>query len=90
MLHYKQLLEKRLHTAEQYAEQHIHTHDKELELFLRHMSMHIRALRTELLTIPKKTAVKIEDSWRQIFHITVPEWQENEGKQLGVHMSIGY
>ncbi|MHA6261361.1 coiled-coil domain-containing protein [Sporosarcina sp. CAU 1771] len=82
MLHYKELLEKRLHTAEQYAEQHIHTHDKELELFLRHMSMHIRALRTELLTIPKKTGVKIEDSWRQIFHITVPEWNENEGKQL--------
>ncbi len=82
VLHYKQLLEKRLYTAEQYAEQYIHSHDKELELFLSHMSMHIRALRNELLTIPKKTAVKIEDSWRQIFHITVPEWQDNEGKQL--------
>ncbi|WP_317646018.1 hypothetical protein [Sporosarcina sp. GW1-11] len=82
VLHYKQLLEKRLHTAEQYAEQHIHSHDKELELFLRHMSAHIRALRNELLTIPKKTAVKIEDNWRQIFHLTIPEWQDNEGKQL--------
>ena len=82
VLQYKQLLEKRLHTAEQYAEQHIHSHDKELELFLRHMSTHIYALRNELLTIPKKTAVKIEDGWREIFHISVPEWQENEGKQL--------
>ncbi|AXI00772.1 hypothetical protein DV702_14305 [Sporosarcina sp. PTS2304] len=82
VLYYKQLLEKRLHTAEQYAEQHIQSHDKELELFLRHMSTHIRNLRNELLTIPKKTAVKIEDSWRRVFHITVPEWLDHEGKQL--------
>lgn len=88
VLEYKRLLEQRLHMAEQYAEQHIHTHDKELELFLRHMSTHVSALRDELLLIPKKTSVKIEDSWRQIFHITVPEWQESEGKMLlRSHMS---
>ncbi|MBB4822941.1 hypothetical protein HNO89_000159 [Sporosarcina luteola] len=82
VLEYKQLLEQRLQMAERYAEEHIQTHDKELELFLRHMATHVNALREELLLIPKKTSVKIEDSWRQIFRITVPEWQENEAKML--------
>lgn len=82
VLAYKQLLEKSLHLAEQYAQEHIQTHDKELELFLKHMMTHVSALRDELHLIPKKTAVKIEDKWKPIFRITVPEWTENDAKRL--------
>ncbi|MFD1206272.1 hypothetical protein ACFQ38_14330 [Sporosarcina contaminans] len=82
VLAYKQLLEKSLHLAEQYANEHIQSHDKELELFLKHMMTHVSALRDELHLIPKKTAVKIEDKLKPIFRITVPEWTESDAKRL--------
>lgn len=82
VLAYKRLLEKSLHLAEQYAKEHIQSHDKELELFLKHMMTHVAALRDELHLIPKKTAVKIEDKWKPIFRISVPEWTESDAKRL--------
>lgn len=82
ILTYKQLLEKSLHLAEQYANEHIQSHDKELELFLKHMMTHVTALRDELHLIPKNTAVKIEDKLKPIFRITVPEWTESDAKRL--------
>ena len=30
--------------------------------------------------IPKKTSVKVEDHWKEIYSFHIPEWDEQEGK----------
>ncbi|WP_391204643.1 hypothetical protein [Psychrobacillus sp. L4] len=77
---YKELLEGRITTALKYAEQKIRTHDEELEQFIVHIHTHLIKISDELKLIPKKTSVKVENNWKQIFTFHIPEWKEEEGK----------
>ena len=80
MLKYKELLEGRIHTAIKYAEQNIITHDQQLEQFIIHIHTHIKKIADELKLIPKKTSVKVEDHWKEIYSFHIPEWDKQEGK----------
>jgi hypothetical protein len=80
VLKYKELLQGRIQNGINYAEQHIRSHDKELEQFIIHVHTHIKRIADELKMIPKKTSVKVEDSWKEIFSFAIPEWNEHEGK----------
>lgn len=63
------------------AQDDMRQHDKDLEQFIKHLFTHLDRLTTELRNIPKKTRIKVEDKWKEIFIFKVPEWKEQEGKE---------
>ncbi|RIW28207.1 hypothetical protein D3H55_22140 [Bacillus salacetis] len=73
-------MQKRIQTAIKYNEASIRDHDKQLEQFVSHINSHLRTIAGELELIPKKTKVKVEDKWKEIYKFTIPEWTEEEGK----------
>ncbi len=73
-------MQKRIQTAIKYNEASIMDHDKQLEQFVTHINSHLRTIAGELELIPKKTKVKVEDKWKEIYKFTIPEWTEEEGK----------
>jgi hypothetical protein len=56
-------------------------HDTELEHFISYLHDHLRSIKVELEQLPKKTRVKVDDKWKDIFIFHVPDWQEEEGKK---------
>jgi hypothetical protein len=73
-------MQKRIQTAIKYNEASIMDHDKQLEQFVTHINTHLRTIAGELEIIPKKTKVKVEDKWKEIYKFSIPEWTEEEGK----------
>lgn len=73
-------MQKRIQTAIKYNEASIINHDKQLEQFVTHINSHLRTIAGELEIIPKKTKVKVEDSWKEIYKFSIPEWTDDEGK----------
>ncbi|ADU29358.1 hypothetical protein [Evansella cellulosilytica] len=66
--------------ATSYANEHIRQKDADLQAYINHIHSHLQTLTEELKQIPKKTKVKVEDDWKQIFTFFIPEWSEEEGK----------
>ncbi len=62
-------------------EKNMMEHDKELSQFIQYLYTYLFTLADEIRNIPKNTRVKIEDSWKEIFQIQVPGWEEKEGKE---------
>jgi hypothetical protein len=77
---FKQNMMTTVERATQYANEHIYQQENELQTFIHQIHQHLRNVVEELKQIPKKTRVKVEDDWKQIFSITIPEWQDEEGK----------
>ncbi|MCR2822053.1 hypothetical protein [Lederbergia panacisoli] len=73
-------MQKRIQTAIKYNEASIINHDKQLEQFVTHINSHLYTLAGELELIPKKTKVKIEDNWKEIYKFSIPEWTQEDGK----------
>lgn len=73
-------MQKRIQTAIKYNEVSIMDHDKQLEQFVTHINSHLRTIAGELELIPKKTKVKVEDNWKEIYKFTISDWTEEEGK----------
>ncbi|MDQ0229017.1 hypothetical protein [Metabacillus malikii] len=73
-------MQKRIQTAIKYNETSIIDHDKQLEQFVTHINSHLYTIAGELELIPKKTKVKVEDKWKEIYKFTIPEWTEEDGK----------
>jgi hypothetical protein len=51
-----------------------------LQQFINHIHSYLLTMAGELRAIPRKTRVKVEDSWKEIFQFDVPQWEEKEGK----------
>ncbi|WP_040302658.1 hypothetical protein [Aneurinibacillus aneurinilyticus] len=66
--------------ATSYANEHIRQKDTELQAFINQVHAHLKTLVEELKQIPKKTRIKVESDWKQIFNFSIPEWEEEEGK----------
>lgn len=73
-------MQKRIQTAIKYNEASIINHDKQLEQFVTHINSHLRTIAGELELIPKKTKLKVENNWKEIYKFSIPEWSEEEGK----------
>jgi len=70
----------RVEKISNYANEHIRKSDEDLQLFVNQINTHLLTLVEELKQIPKKTRVKVEDDWKQIFTLTIPDWDEEAGK----------
>ncbi|MTI71646.1 MAG: hypothetical protein FH751_15470 [Firmicutes bacterium] len=56
-------------------------HDKEIQQFIEHLYVFLRSLTDELKDIPKKTRIKVEDKWKEIYRFNIPDWEEQKGKE---------
>lgn len=85
--HFKEIIEWQQKMAERIsmiidiAENDIKEHDKQLQQFINHLHSYITTMSQELKLIPKKTKIKIEDDWKEVFTFNVPEWDEKERKE---------
>lgn len=70
----------RIEKISHYANEHIRQSDEDLQLFINQIHSHLLTLVEELKQIPKKTRVKVEDDWKQVFSFSIPEWEEEVGK----------
>ena len=61
-------------------EDDLREHDRELQQFINHLHGYLVTLAGELRLIPRKTRVKVEEGWKEVFIFDVPSWEEREGK----------
>src|SRR5690625_2777158 len=80
ILDYRQDMLKTLENANRYARDYIAENDKDVQAFINNIHNHLLNVVEELNTIPNKTRVKVEDKSRNIYHFSIPEWSEEEGK----------
>ncbi|MBE3569989.1 MAG: hypothetical protein IMW92_07690 [Bacillales bacterium] len=80
ILDFKKNMMRSVESATNYANEHIRQKDAELQAFINHIHSHLQTVVEELKLIPKKTRVKVEDDWKQIFTFSIPEWEEEVGK----------
>lgn len=80
ILEWQSKMQIRIKNTIRIAEDDIRQHDKDLEQFIGHLCTYLRILTDELGIIPKKTRIKIDDNWRDIYRFNIPEWKEEEGK----------
>ncbi|MEN2465797.1 hypothetical protein [Ornithinibacillus sp. JPR2-1] len=80
ILEFQTNMQKRIQNAIKYNEMSIMDHDKQLEHFITHIHNHLRTIAQELELIPKKTKVKMEDKWKEIYKFSIPDWEEEVGK----------
>lgn len=73
-------LQERIRAATTIAEESLRKLDGEVQHFINYLYTHLERICRELQTIPKMTAVKVENSRKEIFRITVPVWDEHEGR----------
>ena len=77
---WKERLSNRIHLAIRHAEDDMREHDRELQQFINYLHSYLLTMARELRLIPRKTRVKAEDNWKEIFQFDVPDWDEKEGK----------
>lgn len=81
IVEFQQSMEKGIRTAIHIMEQNLQTHDQDLQQFIVHVHSHLKLIVQELKEIPKKTRVKSEDGWKEIYSFTLAEWDEQDGKE---------
>lgn len=81
VIEWQEKMSDRIHRTVKIAEEDMREHDKELQQFISHLHLYLRRIADELRLIPKQTKVKVEDKSKEIYIFTVPDWDEQEGKE---------
>lgn len=81
IVEFQQTMENRIQRAIHIAEQTIQTHDQDLQHYIQHIHTHLKQIVQELKELPKKTRVRTEDGWKDMYAFTIPEWDEQTGKE---------
>ena len=81
VLAFQQNIRTKIDQILRYNEESIRNHDAQLEQFITHVQQHLSMITRELEIIPKKTKMKVEDQWKQIYQFSIPQWDEQEGKK---------
>jgi len=74
-------MQKRIKNIITIIEKDLRNHNIELEQFIAYLHGHLKRIKEELEQIPKKTKVKVDDKWKEIYIFSVPGWKEEEGKK---------
>ncbi|MBZ4687943.1 MAG: hypothetical protein PWQ96_721 [Clostridia bacterium] len=75
------LMNRRLQRAIRLAEDNMRNYDQQLEQFITHIHTYLQKLADELRVIPRKTKVKVDEKWKEIYLFSIPGWEEQEGKE---------
>lgn len=81
LIEFRKHMENRINLAIQYAEHSIRSHDKQLEYYIVHIYNHLKKITDELKLIPKKTRVKVENHWKEIYSFSIPDLSEQDSKE---------
>ncbi|GGK31548.1 membrane protein [Caldalkalibacillus thermarum] len=76
-----QLMKKRIRHAIRMAEDDMRGHDQQVQQFITHLHTYLQTIAAELRYIPKKTRVRVDEQWKEIYLFKIPEWNEQEGKE---------
>ncbi|WP_010073648.1 hypothetical protein [Clostridium cellulovorans] len=74
-------MQERITRTIEIAENDIREHDKEVQQFINHLHSYLVTIVQELKQLPKKTKIKIEEDWKEVFIFSIPEWDEKDGKE---------
>lgn len=81
-------MQDRINRTVQMLEEDIREHDKELEQFIEHLHSYLTNIVEEMKLIPKKTRIKVEEDWKEVYIFNIPTWNETEGKsELRKHIN---
>ena len=75
----------RIHRTVKIAKEDMREHDKQLQQFISHLHLYLQTIADELRLIPRQTRVKVEDKTKDIYMFTVPDWNEQDGKEALRH-----
>lgn len=81
ILKWQNRMKKSIQHTIRVAEDDMREHDKDLEQYVNHLFTYLRTITDELRMIPKKTRIKVDEKWKEIYVFNVPEWGEEEGKE---------
>lgn len=81
VIEWQEKMSDRIHRTVKIAEEDMREHDKQLQQFISHLHLYLRTVTDELRLIPRQTRVKVDDKTKDIYLFTVPDWDEQEGKE---------
>lgn len=85
VIEWQEKMSDRIHRTVKIAEEDMRQHDKQLQQFISHLHLYLRTIADELRLIPRQTRVKVEDKSKDIYIFTIPDWDEQEGKDALRH-----
>jgi len=81
-------MQDRINRTVRILEEDIREHDKELEQFIEHLHSYLTNIVEEMKLIPKKTRIKVQEGWKEVYIFNIPVWNETEGKsELRKHIN---
>ncbi|MBK1813189.1 hypothetical protein JHL18_21435 [Clostridium sp. YIM B02505] len=81
IVEWQKMMSERISRTIEIAQNDIREHDKEVQQFINQLHSYLVTMVHELKAIPKKTRIKVEEEWKEVFIFNVPEWEEKEGKE---------
>lgn len=81
VIEWQEKMRDRIQRTVKIAEEDMREHDKQLQQFISHLHQYLRIIADELRLIPRQTRVKVEDRTKDIYVFTIPDWDEQEGRE---------
>lgn len=78
---HQQLIHRTIQQAIHIADTSIQEFDKDQQQIIQYAVQQLVRVRYNLLEIPKKTRIRIEEETKYIYQFTIPEWEEHEAKE---------
>lgn len=80
VMEFRQAMDTRIQKAIHIMMETIQTYDRDLQEFIHRIHTHLKQIVQELKELPRKTRVRMEDGWREIYSFSIPEWDDQDGK----------
>ncbi|EKQ58013.1 MULTISPECIES: hypothetical protein [unclassified Clostridium] len=80
IIEWQNIMSERINRTIELLERDMREHDEEMKQFINHLHSYLVIMAQELKAIPKKTKIKIEENWKEIYLFNVPDWNEKDGK----------
>ena len=80
IIEWQNIMSERINKTIEILENDMREHDEEMKQFINHIHSYLVIMAQELKAIPKKTKIKVEDNWKEVYLFNIPEWNEKDGK----------
>lgn len=81
IIEWQKNIDKRIDKTVNILEMDMMEHDKEINQFVKYLNSYLKSLAQEIGSISKKTRIKVDDKFKNIYIIDVPEWKDEFGKE---------
>lgn len=80
IIEWQNIMSERINKTIEILENDMREHDEEMKQFINHLHSYLVIMAQELKAIPKKTKIKADDNWKEVYLFNIPEWNEKDGK----------